>query len=201
MAVPRLLAGFALPLAWLWPALDAATSIPTFVFSPWFVGVLAVVPWLAAVAAASEWRTRNRVDQLTELASFQARQPPSERRQVRVAVGVVLLVGIGGAVVSVALAGADSLDALYWTPLALTPLWIAISEGDGREVAIAEEGLRVDRQVHDWATVDGYELTDDALSITRTEWYRSTLSFDRSDIEDVDGVTAALDERLERRAA
>ncbi|ELZ24545.1 hypothetical protein C475_12425 [Halosimplex carlsbadense 2-9-1] len=198
LTLPRVLTGFALPLGWLGPAWTGAASIPSFLFTPWAAGALAVVPWFAAVLVASEWRTRERIDALGERVVFEARKPSETRRQTRIAAAAVLGIAVVVAVVSFALGGAG--ESMYWLFPTLLPVWIPVLAGsDGKEVAVADGGLRVERQVHGWDTVDGYELTDDALTLTRPKWYHADLSFDSGDIEDVEAVTAALDDVLSRR--
>lgn len=195
-SLPSLLTGFFAPLGWLWPAVEGAESAVSFFLSPWFAGVLAVVPWFVAVVVAYEWRARERIDGLTERVVFEARNPPETRRQVKIAAGVVMVMKGAGVVMTFALGSGDSV--YLWLPL-MVPVWIPILVGsDGREVAIADGGLRVERQIHEWEHIDGYELTDDALTVTRPAWYRTDLSFDRSDVEDIDAVTALLDEQFER---
>jgi hypothetical protein len=195
-SLPVALGGFLVPLGWLWPAFTGADSPAAFVVSPWFVGALAVVPWFAAVLIAYESRTRERIDGLTERVVFEARNPPETRRQTKIAAGVIVAMSVVVTVVSFAL-GSGDLDFVTWFFPALLPGWIVmLADSDGKEVAVADEGLRVERQVHDWATVEGYEVTDDALTLTRSAWYRDDLSFDRNDIENLDEVTAALDDVL-----
>jgi hypothetical protein len=198
LTLPRVLAGFALPLGWLWPAWTDATSISTFLFTPWVAGALAVLPWFAAGAVASDWRTRERIDGLTERVVFEAGDPPETRRQQKLAVGVVFLVA--AVVAGVSFAVGDDWSSMYWLFPSLLPVWIPIFAGsEGKEVAVADGGLRVERRIHDWDTVDGYALTDDALTVTRPKWYHADRSFDRGDIDDVDAVTAALDDVLAGR--
>lgn len=199
VTLPRMLVGFAVPLGWIVPALDGAESAPDVLFSQWFAGALASLGWLVAVVVAHEWQTRERIDALTERAVFEARNPPETRRQLRIAAGVVIIFAGAVAVGSFAFGFGDDSGTFYWWFPAMVPVWLPIFAGpDGRGVTVADEGLRVERQIHGWETFDGYELTDDALLFSRTGWYRTTLSFDRDDIEDLDAVTAALDEFVER---
>jgi hypothetical protein len=175
-----------------------ATTPLGFFASPWFAGALASLAWLVAVVIALDWRTQERIDDLTPLVVFEARDPPENRRQLKVAAGVVLVLAAGVAVLAVVLGQGDSAGTMYWLFPALFPVWIPILAGsDGKEVAVTDGGVRVERQVHDWDTVDGYELTGDALVLSRPRWYHADLSFDRSDIEDVAAVTDALDESLD----
>jgi len=195
LAPARLVVGFALPLGWLWPAWTGATSISSFLFTPWTVGSTAALAWVAAVVVASEWRTRERIDGLIERAVFEARDPPEQRRQHRIAAGVVLAIAVVVAVVSFAIGGDG--ESMFWLFPTLLPVWIPLLSGsDGKEIAVTDGGLRVERQIHGWDTVDGYELTDEALTVTRPKWYHADLSFAREDIADLDEVTAALDDVL-----
>jgi len=192
-SVPVALVGFVLTLGWLWPAFTGADSVASFFLSPWFAGSLAVVPWFAAVLVAYESRRRDRIDALTERVVFEARNPPETRRQTKIAVGIIAAMTVVVVVVSLVVGSGDS-DVFTWLFPALLPGWIVmLADSDGKEVAVADEGLRVERQIHGWDTVDGYELTDDALTLARPKWYHSDRSFDRGDIENLDEVTAALD--------
>jgi hypothetical protein len=198
LTLPQVLAGFAPPLGWLWPAWAGATSIPTFLFTPWTAGAVAALAWVVAVVVAADWRTRERIDGLTERIVFEARNPPETRRQTKIAAGVIVASTAVVVVVSLVVGSGDS-DVFTWLFPALLPGWIVmLADPDGKEVAVADEGVRVERQIHDWATVDGYEVTDDALTLGRSKWYHSDLSFDRDDVDDLDAVTAALDEVLAR---
>jgi len=199
LAVPRALVGLALPLGWLWPVVDGQVGFPAAAFTPWAVGSLAVLPWLIAVTVAAEWRRRDRVDALTEHVRFEARNPPGTRRQIRIAVGVLLVLS-GGTVALVAVLGVgDTSGSLVWMLPAMFSGWLPLfADSDGKEVAVTDGGLRVERQVHDWETIERYELTDDALTLHRPAWYRADLSFDRSDIDDIDAVTGALDRYVGR---
>jgi hypothetical protein len=106
-----------------------------------------------------------------------------------------LLVLTGTAVVASALFLGDgvSLTSYVWLP-AMVPVWIMLlTNRTIHEVAVAEEGLRVDTTIYDWGTVSGYERTDEALTIARPKWCHSDATFARDDIDDVDAVLEALD--------
>jgi|GEM_PF-1302694 len=199
LALPRILVGFLLPLGWLVVTVQRAETALGFVATPWFLGALASLAWLVAVVVAFDWQTQERIDGLTELVVFEARNPPENRRQLKVAVGIVLTLGVAFAVGAFVFGFADDAGTIYWLFPALLPVWVPLLTGsDGKEIAITDGGIRVERQVHDWDTVDGYELTDDALTITRPRWYHADLSFDRTDVEDLSAVTDALDEYVQR---
>jgi len=199
LTLPRILVGFLVPLGWLVVAFQRAETALGFVATPWFVGTLASLAWLVAVVVALDWRTQAHIDELTELVVFEARNPPENRRQLQIAVGFVLVIGVGFAVAGIVFGFADDSGTLYWLLPSMLPVWLPLLTGsDDREVAITDGGVRVERQVHDWDTVDGYELTDDALTITRPRWYHADLSFARPDIEDLSAVTDALDQYVRR---
>jgi hypothetical protein len=200
LTLPRILAGFLLPLGWLTVAVGRAESPLGFFATPWFLGALASLAWLVAVVVAADWRTQERIDSLTEHVVFEARDPPENRRQLKLAAGVVLALGVGVAVGAFVFGLAEDAGTIYWLFPAMFPVWVPILAGsDGKEVAVTDGGVRVERQVHDWDTVDGYELTDDALVVSRPRWYHADLSFDRTDVENLSAVTDALEEYVPRR--
>mgnify|MGYP000229967355 CR=1 FL=1 len=199
LPLPRILAGFCLPLGWLVVAVQRAESALGFLATPWFLGALASLAWLVAVVVAADWRTQERIDGLTERVVFEARDPPENRRQLQIAAGIVVVLAVGVAVLGVVFGFGDQVGTMYWLFPALIPVWVPILAGSGgKEVAVADEALRVERQLHDWDTVDGYELTDDALTLSRPRWYHADLSFDRNDVENLSAVTDALDAVLDR---
>jgi hypothetical protein len=86
-----------------------------------------------------------------------------------------------------------------WLP-ALLPTWLALFQDDSqhREVAITDAGLHVEQGLHNWEQFSGYERTDETLTLARSDWYRSTLSFDIADIDDPETVTAELGRYLRK---
>jgi hypothetical protein len=78
----------------------------------------------------------------------------------------------------------------------LTPLFAA--KDDEREVAITDAGVKIQMQVHDWETFADYELSDEALALERPARFRSSFTFDRSDIERIEAVEEALRRYLPR---
>lgn len=180
----RLPAFAALPGGWLLPILR---SLPPSDPVPWveFVGVAAIVPGVVAVGLVNHVRQRRRLADATTHASFTARPAPKVRRQLKLAVSVLLGTTVAFTIGISVVAGASvSMTDFLWLP-ALLPVWIAIfQDEDGREVAVTDQGLRVEQALHEWETFTAYERTDEALTLSRSAWYRSTLSFDRGDIDE-----------------
>ncbi|MXR50385.1 hypothetical protein GRX03_02020 [Halovenus sp. WSH3] len=181
-----------LPAVWLGPILR---GLPASEPAPWaaFLGVAALVPGLLAIALAAHARRRDRLAGATTHVTFTVRPAPGVRRQRKLGVGVVLgmslLVAVGFPLV---LGETISPTDVLWLSPSL-PVWFVIfQDSDGREVAVTSEGLRVEQALHDWETFEGYERSDDALRLTRSQWYQSTFAFDTSDIDDPDAVVEAL---------
>lgn len=185
-----------LPGGWLLPILR---SLPPSEPVPWvqFVGVSAVVPGVIAVGLANRTRQRRRLAAARTHVTFTARPPPSVRRQLKLAVsvlfGMALVVPVG---ITVVTSGSFSMTDFVWLP-GLLPTWLMIFRNeDGREIAVTDEGLRVEQALHEWDTFAAYERTDEALTLTRPAWYRSTQSFDLDDIDDPETVIDALSRYL-----
>lgn len=193
----RVLVGLALPLGWLVPTVATAESVVDLYLRPWFAGACAAGLWLVAVGFAYHVRQQARIDALNEYVTFEAGPPRETHRQIQRAMGA-LLVLTGTAVVASALfVGEDvSISSYVWAP-AMLPVWIILlTNRTTHEVALAEEGLRVDTQIHDWDSFERYELTDHALEFTREKWYHADVAFARDDIESLDAVSEALDRYL-----
>lgn len=198
LTLPRILAGFVLPLVWLVPLASSAETPFDFFFSPFFVGASAALVWLIAVIIASETRKRARLDTMSTTMTFEARSPPAQRRQARLAVGT-LAVLVGVAIVTALVIDADAqLSAFVWVP-AMIPVWLQILRGETtRSVTVADIGLVVDKSIQDWETIQGADVTDEALVVRRTEWYRPNLQFDRDDVENSDAIVQAINEHVGR---
>ncbi|WP_229113414.1 DUF5673 domain-containing protein [Halapricum desulfuricans] len=189
---PRGLAGVLLPLAWLVPAVTRAESVVSVFVSPWFLGSIAALAWFVALLLGHEVRQHRLQERLTTVVSFEAGPPENVRRQTKYAVGV-FLAATTAIVVAVVLIGGDAEPTSFvWLP-AMLAVWLSLFTDQKQSVEITDEGIFAQRTLHDWETIDGYERGDDALEITRTDWYRATMRFDPHHIDDIDAVTDALD--------
>jgi hypothetical protein len=195
----RVAAGGVAPLVWFVPMVTTASSVTDLYLSPWFPGACAAGVWGAAATVALNCRHVARMDQLTDRVTFSARPPATQRRQLGLAAAVLLAIsGLAAAAMVWLDADVDLFPAFLWVP-STVPLVVMLLKRDGREVGVTDEGLRVQVSLYEWSTFSGYELTDDALVLSRAGWYRSQLSFDPEDIEDVEAVVEALDRYLPAR--
>lgn len=193
-----LLVGLLLPAVWLVPLVEVARDVPSALFNPYAIGLAAVFLWLVAAAVAEQTRADERLAATTTVVSFTARPPASTRRSLRVAIVVIGLVSLVVIAASFVV-GEGPPTSMLWILPTMVPVYVAVvSSGDGREVAITADGLRVERTLHDWDTVDDYELTEEELVFRRTGWWRGRLAFDASDLGNVSDVRTALDRYLER---
>lgn len=187
-------AGTVLPLGWFWPAITHASSAIDLFVSPWGAGAAASVVWLCCVVLAHEVRYRARLDAAETIRSFGARPAPRNRRHLHLVVGAYLVLVVGISVGIVVFSDADPMPTLVWVP-AQVPIWLAVLQNvDNREVQITDVGLRVQRTFHDWTSISGVELTDEAVRFERTSRWRSAFTFDREDVDDPAAVVAAARE-------
>ena len=157
---------------------------------------------LLGIVLVAMSRTRHAdatLDGATQSAEWEARWPRRWRRiAVWLAVGAVtigladLLVGGWSGVET----GWDSYSLVYFC----VPL---VALMNPRSFRVTSAGLVVEyplqRQVRPWSAYAGYELTEEALVIRSTSWWRPAHRCDRTDIEDVDSVVSALSARLTGR--
>ncbi|WP_132057507.1 hypothetical protein [Halorussus amylolyticus] len=138
-----------------------------------------------------------------ESARFRARGPERDRRITNWAVVVLM----GGGMIGLLVSFATEYGSLQWLFNLLVPLGAGlIGATTERTFAVTDAGLLVAMPVHkrivSWSAFDSYSVTDDALVLHRAGWSARGLRDVRRDldeIEDLDGVTAALDEHLPRR--
>jgi len=190
---PRGIVGILLPLAWLVPAITRAESAISVFVSPWFFGSVAALVWFVALLLGHEIRQNRLQEELTTIVSFEAGPPEKIRRQTRYAVGVFLAAATAIIVGIVLISGDVEPTAFVWLP-AMLPVWINLFSDQQQSVEITDSGIFAQGTLHEWETIDGYEHSDEALKITRADWYRSTMQFDSDHIDDIDAVTNALDQ-------
>lgn len=195
LTLPRTVIGFTLPLVWLIGAGLQAGTPTAFFLSPLFGGSLAAPIWLVAVIIAIETRKQARLDAMETAMTFEARLPPTQRRQLRLAVGALAGVVAVAIVVLLAVDADVSWSAFVWLP-GMIPVWLlTMRGGTARTVRIADVGLVVEQSIQDWETIRGAEVTAEALVVRRAGWYRPSLAFDCEDLDDSDAVVAAIAER------
>lgn len=133
----------------------------------------------------------------TELAAWEARWP---KRWRQAAIAVVLGSFVVGAVgiAAEAVFGVEDASTAYLVALFAVPL--ASLTTAPRTFRATDAGLVVERphqrQFRPWSAIAGYDLTADALVVRPTAWWRPAYRCDRADVDDVEAVTAALDDVL-----
>ena len=129
----------------------------------------------------------------TEIIEWEARWPKRWRWVSIGAMGIAIIGGTAGIIAQVVF-GVDWAGDLYlllvvWAPLA--------GMTNPRTFRVTDVGLAVERPLQHrfrpWTAYDSYTITDEALVIHPTAWWRPKLRCDRSDIGDIDGAIAALD--------
>lgn len=138
----------------------------------------------------------------TELAAWEARWPERWRQAAIAVVLAAFVVGVAG-IVAESRFGVEGAGAAYWLALFAVPL--AAPTTAPRTLRATDAGLVVERphqrRFRPWTAFSGYELTGDALVVRTAAWWRPAHRCDRADVEDVDGVVAALEDVFERPAA
>jgi len=187
----------------------------------WFVGVFGAVASgfdppgvaapLAVVSSAGGMlaglilvaMSRNRhaaaaVDGVPELAAWEARWPRWWRHASLGIAGLTLVAWVIGLVAEYGF-GVDEAGALYFLML----VWIPLAGTNPRTFRVTETGLVVEyplqHRFRPWSAYDGYELTDDALVVHHSAWWRPAHRCDRADVEDIGAATGALDTVLAPR--
>lgn len=189
----------AVPVAWVVAVFGVAAAIGDPTGGAVLLSMLATLGGLfLGLVLLTMSRTRYATAVLTdadEFAQWEARWPARWRRFALVGMVVAGVLVVGGIVWRFLFgsewnwAGYLYLLVFLWTPFA--------GAANPRTFRVTDAGLVVERPLQrrlvSWATVAGYTLTDDALLIRRTMWWRPSYRCDRADIENVDAVVAALD--------
>jgi len=196
---PRVIAGFAIPVAWLALGLGIGPVPEEIASTPLFVGALAVVAWPVAILAAVYCRYVDRIENATVELTFEAR--PASAIDERVAnVGAVML-GLVTVVAVVVLAFSDGLDDslfLTWLPGLSVVLVLLHDHQEPSAVQITDIGVVVDSTIHEWDTIASFSLDHEELTLSRSTWYHSKLRYNREDIDDVDAIVDALSKHATR---
>lgn len=134
-----------------------------------------------------------------ELTQWEARWPKRWRQFALVGIVLAGVLGIGGLIWRFVFGpewhwtGYLYLLIFLWTPFA--------GASNPRTFRVTDAGLIVERphqrRFIPWSEISDYTLTDNALIVSRTAWWRPAYRCDRTDIEDIDAATTALADNLE----
>ena len=192
----------------------AALTLPPLAYIPYMIiadieaeaavtiaGVLALVPGIAVLFAAAGIRNRRLRAQATEQVVVTVGDGDDESglgRSINVAAaGGMGLIVVGIAVSILAFDGFDGSSTLFTSLTGLSSLFL-LFDNDGHELAVTDEGLRVDSSMTPWDDLGSYRITDEEIKIGRTRRWLPSRDFDREEIGDDAAFINALGEYLPR---
>lgn len=166
------------------------------------VGLLAVAPGIAVPTSGAAVRNRRLRATATEIAVVTVGGDRDERggRNWPVIAGVTVAglgVIVAGAVV-VLTGGGDFGSVTTGLGGLSTVLLLFASDDDETELAVTDNGLRIDRSMTRWDALDGYRVTAEEIQFVRRQWYAPARSFEREKVSDEDALLAGLGEFLPR---
>lgn len=166
------------------------------------VGLLAVVPGGGVSFAGGMLRNHRLRARATDHAVVTTGDDESGTdRPIKIAAAIsigFIIIAAGAAIF--ALDGFEGNTTLFTSLTGLSSLFILFGD-DGHELAVTDEGLRVNRSMTPWADLDSFRVTDEKIELKRARWWLSTRDFDREEIGDDKTFIEALDEFLPRTDA
>ena len=192
----------------------AALTLPPLAYIPYMIvadiqaeavvtiaGLLALVPGIAVLLAAAGIRNRRLRAQATEQVVVTVGDGDDESglgRSINVAAaGGMGLIVVGIAVSILAFDGFDGSSTLFTSLTGLSSLFL-LFDNDGHELAVTDEGLRVDSSMTPWDDLGSYRITDEEIKIERARRWLPSRDFDREEIGDDAAFINALGEYLPR---
>mgnify|MGYP006280132071 CR=1 FL=1 len=193
----------------------AALTLPPLAYIPYMIvadpeaeavvtiaGLLALVPGIAVLLAAAGIRNRRLRARATEHAVVTIGDGDDDEsglgRSIKVAAaGGMGLIVVGVAVSILAFDGFDGSSTLFTSLTGLSSLFF-LFDNDGHELAVTDEGLRVDSSITPWDDLGSYRITDEEIKIERARRWLPSRDFDREEIGDDAAFIDALGEYLPR---
>lgn len=191
------------PIAWF---VGVLASVELAVDAPAGAGMVAILGagagTLLGLLFARMSRNRHTAARLVGAVTFgqwEARLPRRWRHTAIAIAAVVTAVGLGaiplGYFYDTSVVGRFHWLLYVWAPLAglTAPRTFRVTDA-----GLVRERPMV-RRIRSWSSITGYTLTDDALVVHQSSWWRPAIRSDRSEVEDLDAVVAALDDALADR--
>ena len=193
----------------------AALTLPPLAYIPYMIvadpeaeavvtiaGLLALVPGIAVLLAAAGIRNRRLRARATEHAVVTIGDDDDDEsglgRSIRVAAAAGMgLIVVGVAVSILAFDGFDGSSTLFTSLTGLSSLFF-LFDNDGHELAVTDEGLRVDSSITPWDDLGSYRITDEEIKIERARRWLPSRDFDREEMGDDAAFIDALGEYLPR---
>lgn len=165
----------------------------------WLLGLIAGTFLGLLLVGMSRTRYANaRLSDVTDLAQWNAWFPRRRRRIVN-AILVIGFLCIPAGIAAEELLGYEWGFALGQVVFTLT-LVASIGKPYGRTIRASDAGITVEhgifRRFRPWSAFESYTLTDDALVVHTTPWWRPAMRCDTDRIEAIDQVTDALETHL-----
>lgn len=163
------------------------------------VGLLAVLPGIGLPIGGTVLRNRRlraRATTVTEVTVGDSDDGGRDRQLIAgLAVVGLAFVAAGAATLYAGDADAGALGSTFgglWTAVLL------LAHDESAEVAVTDEGLRIDRGFTRWVDLEGYRVTDESVALVRSQWYLPDRDFDRDAIDDEAALLDALGRYLPR---
>ena len=185
------------PFAWVVGVFGAALigwELPDIVFALTVIGTGGGAFLGIILLGMSRSRyTEAVLSETVELAQWEARLPQRWRYVAIAGMVVTGILGISGLIAEFAF-GIDWAGWFYW----LIFFWSLFAGVENpRTFRVTEAGLAVGRPLQyrfkPWSALAGYTLTDDALVLHTTAWWRPAYRSDRDEIGNLDTVVASLE--------
>jgi hypothetical protein len=192
----------------------AALTLPPLAYIPYMIiadteaeavvtiaGLFALVPGIVVLLAAAGIRNRRLRARATEHAVVTIGDGDDNgisRPVVLAAVGGIGLIVVAAVAVPIlAFDGFDGSSTLFTSLTGLSSLFF-LFDNDSHELAVADEGLRVDSSMTPWDDLGSYRIIDEEIKIGRTRRWLPSRDFDREEIGDDAAFINALGEYLPR---
>ncbi|RJX48321.1 hypothetical protein [Halonotius pteroides] len=192
----------------------AALTLPPLAYIPYMIiadieaeavvtiaGLFALVPGIAVLLAAAGIRNRRLRARATEHAVVTIGDGDDDgisQPVVLAAVGGIGLIVVAAVAVPIlTFDGFDGSSTLFTSLTGLSSLFF-LFDNDGHELAVTDEGLRVDSSIIPWDDLGSYRLTDEEIKIERACRWLPSRDFDREEIGDDAAFIDALGEYLPR---
>jgi len=168
------------------------------------VGLFAVVPGIAVPVSGALVRNRRLRAAATDIAVVIVGgedgdgESGAERNWPVIAGAAVIGVVMIATGAFVAVTGSGDFASFTSGIGGLSTVLLLLGDDDETELAVTDNGLRIDRSMTRWDALTGYRVTDEAIELVRPHWYTPTRSFERAEISDEDALVSGLAEFLPR---
>lgn len=159
--------------------------------------MVAMILGIVTLFGASVTRTRRLREQATEIVTVSLGETDgTEWKRLQIAGMAVVSIGMITAGAATIITGDVSFSSVI-APLGGLSAMVAVVGDNGGELVVTDSGLIADQQFLQWADLTGYRVTDETVEIVTPNWYQSTRTFDREEMDD-EALIEGLSEFLPR---